>query len=124
MIRLTSNPSPAISSTTPPVTGAGSNRRPMAETAIATTTPIISTALINAPSTSARCRPNEWAREAGRRASQAAIAPIASDELSVNICPASDISASEPDTQPPTTSTSANASVKHSEKTSVLPLPW
>ena len=110
---------PATTITSGPRTGSGASSRVTASTAIQTTSASIVSALTKAASTSARAYPYDALRDAGRRATACAIKATSRPAASVAMCPASEISASDPASQPPIASTTPKPAVSASATQSV-----
>ncbi len=111
---LTTAPSRPTTSTIPPSTSVGANRRWTASMAITPASTSSETPLICAERISARPSPNVKRRLGGRAASRAATSASASEAASVSMCAASESSASEPARMPATTSATMNARIRAS----------
>ena len=86
--------------------------------------PSMSRPLSDAPITSARASPYECFTPGGRLASHAAAAASPSASASENMCPASLVSASDPDHRPAPSSMNAYASVMRSAGTNAGAPAW
>src|SRR6266850_6663139 len=122
--RLIASPASAITAAAAPFTSPGCLKRRTDSYARAATIASMAPAFSSAAKISARPSPYEWRSEGGWRAIQAASAPRASAAPSVSMWPASDSRAREPVHQPPSASTTANATVSAAAPHSAVPEPW